>query len=112
VTRNTHRLWVDGRDVAPARVADTALSRARGLLGTRSLEGSLLIRPCNSVHGLGMLYRLDVALLDAESRVLHTLTLRPMGLTRPRSGVKQVLEAEWGSFERWQLRPGSQLEIR
>ena len=103
------RLWVDGRDVAPLYVANRYLSRTRGLLGTRRLDGALLISPGNSVHGVGMLYTLDIALLDADLLVLHTLTLHPFGATRPRRGVRHVLEAELGSFNAWDLRIGSQI---
>ena len=103
------RLWVDGREVAELYVADGYLSRTRGLLGTRGLNGALLISPGNSVHGVGMLYTLDIALLDADLRVLHTLTLHPFGATRPRRRVRHVLEAQRGAFAGWQLRVGSRL---
>jgi uncharacterized protein len=109
--RTDGTLLVDGRPVAPFRHADSYLSRARGLLGTRSVQGALLITPGNSVHGLGMLYRLDVALLDADLLVLHTLSLHPFGLTRPRKGVKHVLEAAFGAFSSWDLHPGCQLSL-
>jgi uncharacterized membrane protein (UPF0127 family) len=105
------RLIVDGRDVASARRADSYLSRSRGLLGTRGVQGALLISPCNSVHGLGMIYTLDVALLDPDLAVLHTLTLHPFGLIRPRRGVRHVLEAERGAFSDWDLRVGSRLRL-
>lgn len=107
--RHQSRLWVDGSDVAPLLVADRYLARTRGLLGTRGLVGALLISPGNSVHGIGMLYPLDVALINAEFQVLHTLVLHPFGATRPRRGVKHVLEAERGAFADWDLRVGSQL---
>lgn len=103
------RLWVDGRDVAPLAVADTYLARTRGLLGTRGVDGALLISPGNSVHGLGMTYSLDIALLGADLQVLHVLKLRPFGLTRARRGVKHVLEAERGEFAGWGLVVGSRL---
>lgn len=105
------RLTVDDRDVAPLHRADTYLGRTRGLLGTRGIDGALLISPGNSVHGLGMLYPLDVALLDPDLSVLHTLVLRPFGLTRPRRGVRHVLEAGRGEFDRWGLRIGSRLAV-
>jgi uncharacterized membrane protein (UPF0127 family) len=103
------RLWVDGNDVAPLYLAESYLARTKGLLGTRSIDGALLLSPGNSVHGLGMVYTLDVALLDPDLKVLHTLTLHPFGLTRPRSGVKHVLEARQGAFADWGLKVGSQL---
>lgn len=105
------RLWVDGNDVAPLSLADTYLRRTRGLLGTRGIDGALLISPGNSVHGMGMLYPLDIALLDADLQVLHTLVLRPFGATRPRRDVKHVLEAQRGAFADWQLSAGSRLQI-
>ena len=107
--RQSDRLWVDGRDVAPLYLADSYLGRTRGLLGTRGIDGALLISPGNSVHGVGMVYTLDIALLDSSLKVLHTLVLHPFGLTRPRRGVTHVLEAQRGAFAAWGLRVGSEL---
>jgi uncharacterized protein len=108
----TARLLVDDREVAPLRIADTYWTRLRGLLGTRSIDGAMLFNPGNSVHGLGMTYALDVALLDSDLVVLHVLRLRPFGLTRPRRGVTRVLEAGEGAFREWDLRVGSRLTYR
>lgn len=105
------RLVVDGGAVIDVVVADTVLSRARGLLFRRVLPEALLLRPCTSVHGAWMRVPLDVALLSADLRVLHTQVLRPWGMTRPRRGVTQVLEAPAGSFARWGLRPDSRLAL-
>jgi uncharacterized membrane protein (UPF0127 family) len=107
----TARLWLNGRDIAPLHLADSYFGRTRGLLGTRGIDGALLISPGNSVHGLGMLYALDIALLDDGMRVIDTLVLRPFGLTRPRRGVKHVLEAERAAFARWGLTAGGQLSV-
>ena len=106
------RLFVDGRDVAPGRRADTYLSRLRGLLGTRGLDGGLLITKANSVHGMGMRYTLAVALLDDDLRVLRVRRRRPGALTWPRKGGKHGLEAERGRFADWRLEPGSLIEVR
>ena len=105
------QLVVDDRPVAEAVVADTVLTRARGLLFRRVLPEALLLRPCSSVHGAWMRVPLDVALLTDDLRVLHAQVLRPWGMTRPRRGVTQVLEAPAGSFERWGLRAGSQVGL-
>ena len=105
------RLVVDGRDVGPARRADTYWIRLRGLLGTRGVDGGLLITGTNSVHGMGMVYTLDVAQLDADLQVVHVTRLRPFGITMPRRGVRHVLEAERGAFARWGLRPGSRIAL-
>lgn len=105
------RLVVDGQPVADVVVADTVLTRARGMLFRRRLPDALLLRPCSSVHGAWMWAPLDVALLSRDMRVLHVQVLRPWGMTRPRRGVTQVLEAPAGSFERWGLEVNSGLEL-
>ena len=105
------RLVLDGRPVADVEVADTVLTRARGLLFRRVLPEALLLRPCTSVHGAWMRVPLDVALLSADLRVLHAQVLRPWGMTLPRRGITQVLEAPVGSFERWGLGPDSRLTL-
>ncbi|RPF22933.1 DUF192 domain-containing protein [Myceligenerans xiligouense] len=104
-------LMVDGNPVAEAEVADTALTRARGLLFRRTLPEALILRPCSSVHGAWMRVRLDVALLSREGEVLHAQVLRPWGVSAMRRGAKEVLEAPAGSFERWGLGVGSRVAL-
>ncbi|MBE1878570.1 DUF192 domain-containing protein [Myceligenerans pegani] len=104
-------LVVDSRPVARAEVADTVLTRARGLLFRRELPEALVLRPCSSVHGAWMRVRLDVALLDREGEVVHAQVLRPWGFSAMRRGVKDVLEAPAGSFELWGLEVGSRIEL-
>ena len=112
------RLVVDGRDVAAVRVAGTAWSRFRGLLGTAAepgppfARGALLLSPGNSVHGWGMRYDLDVAQLDAAFVVVRTVRLRRGGLVGARRGVRHVLEAQHGAFAVWSLQPGSHVSVR
>lgn len=105
------RLRVDGVDVAQVVVADTYLRRLRGMLGRRPLPEALVLVPANSVHGIGMREALDVAVLDREGTVLAVTVLRPLGLTRAVRHGRQVLEAPVGSFSRWDLTPGSRVEV-
>jgi uncharacterized protein len=76
-------------------VADSVLSRLVGLLGKRSLEpgGGVWIVPCNSIHTIGMLFRIDVILVDRDLKVvgLHEL-LRPFSVTSPNFRAESVLE--------------------
>ncbi len=115
VTRVTppaaRRLIVDGVDVGPCAVADTYLTRLRGLLGRRGVDGGLLLTSCSSVHGAGMTFSLDVAQLDADLVVIRTARLHPFGLVLPRRGVRHVLEAESGAFARWRLHRGSRVGV-
>lgn len=104
-------LRVDGREVAVVEVAETAARRARGMLLRRRLPQALLLLRTGSVHGVGMTCALDVALLSDDDVVRRVLRLHPFGVTRPRRGVRHVLEAPAGSFERWGLAVGARLTM-
>jgi len=77
------------------KVADSVWSRMVGLLGKRSLEpeGGAWIVPCNSIHTVGMLFTIDVVLLDKDFKVvaLHEL-VRPFSITRPNFRAESVIE--------------------
>ena len=102
----------EGRVIASLEIADTRTTRRRGLLGREGIEGAMLLRPARSVHTIRMRFAIDVAHLDDELRVLSITEMRPgrLGKWSPRAGA--VLEAEAGSFRRWGLEPGMELEIR
>lgn len=52
-------------------VADRFWSRAKGLLGRQHLApgDALLIKPCSSVHTVGMRFSIDVVFLDRHGQV-------------------------------------------
>lgn len=102
----------EGRVIASLEIAETRSARRRGLLGREGIEGAMLLRPARSVHTIRMRFAIDVAHLDEELRVMSVTEMRPgrVGKWSPRAGA--VLEAEAGSFRRWGLEPGMELEIR
>ena len=102
----------DEQVLAAAEVAERRRDRMRGLLGRDGLDGALVLRPCRSVHTIGMRFPIDVAFCTRDLRVLRTVELRPNRVTRPSLRGCCVIEAERGAFERWKLRPGDLLEIR
>jgi uncharacterized membrane protein (UPF0127 family) len=94
-------------------VAGEAGERLRGLLGRDGLDGALLLTRCRSVHTLGMRFAIDVAFLDRTGAVVSVVApMPPWRLGRLRWRGRQVLEAEAGSFERWNVRVGDVLEVR
>lgn len=101
-----------GEVLASLEVADTRVARRRGLLGRDGIEGALLLRPARSVHSIGMRFPLDVAWCDRDLVVLRVAALRPNRMTRPVARAAAVLEAEAGSFARWNLVVGDQLELQ
>lgn len=102
----------DGEVLATAEVADTARARRRGLLGRDGYEGALVLWPCRHVHTARMRFSLDVALCDADGRVLHVCTLRPWRVSPLLRRTAFVIEAEAGAFDRWRLRSGDTVELR
>lgn len=88
--------------------AATYLRRLRGLL----LGGdTLLLHPCNSVHGFGMRRALDVAYIDQYGTVLDVAQLRPWRAHRPRRGAVAAWEAPLGRLGQLGVERGSTLRF-
>lgn len=102
----------DGEVLASAELATTHRARMRGLLGRKSFEGALVLRPCRQVHTIGMRFPIDVAFCRNDGVVLHTVTMRPWRISRVvrRSGF--VVEAAAGAFERWRLHALDVVEVK
>ena len=105
-------LVADGRVLASVEIAEDYRARAKGLLGRDGIDGALLLRPARSVHSFAMRFPIDVAFCDKDLYVLDLVALRPHRMTRPRWRASAVIEAEAGSFERWHVHVGDQLEVR
>ena len=107
-------MWLvrDGDVLATVEVCAGVRARTKGLLGRREIDGALLLRPCRSVHTIGMRVAIDVAFCDATGSVLRTCTLRPWRLSPVVPRAAFVVEAADGAFERWNLAPGDRLELR
>ena len=95
-------------------LAETPLSRLRGLLGRAGLERGegILLRPASSIHMWFMRFAIDAAFLDPEGRVLRVAAnLRPWRLAGCR-GAKSVIELRAGECDRVGLAPGDVVRIR
>jgi uncharacterized membrane protein (UPF0127 family) len=92
-------------------VADSPLSRLRGLLGRselRSGEG-LLLRPASAIHTCFMRFAIDAVFLDTDWRVLGiSEDMRPWRAAG-RRGAKAVLELPAGESARRGLKTGDLL---
>jgi uncharacterized membrane protein (UPF0127 family) len=102
----------DGEVLASLELAESRQERRRGLVGRDSVDGALLIRPARSVHTLGMRFPIDVAFCDADLRVLRVVRMPRHRVSRVVWRSRAVIEAEAGSFDRWKLRPGDELEVK
>jgi uncharacterized membrane protein (UPF0127 family) len=95
-------------------VADSVWGRLVGLLGKRSLkpDSGVWIVPSNSVHTIGMLFTIDVVLIDKNFRVVGLRELvRPFSITRPNFRAESVLELPAHTIFRSHTEIGDQLVI-
>ena len=94
-------------------VADTPVTRMRGLLGRSELEPGegMLIRPTNSVHMFFMRFAIDVVFVDREMAVRKVVErLRPWRMTGCR-GARAALELPAGAAGRSGITVGERLAM-
>jgi uncharacterized protein len=95
-------------------VARTPLARTVGLMFRRSLppgEG-LFITPCSSIHMWFVFFRIDVAFVDRDLRVVRVRRrLPPFWLAFGGKGAWSVFELPAGTLERTGTREGDQLAM-
>ena len=105
-------LVADDRVLASLEVAAARRDRRRGLLGRDEFTGALLLERARWVHTMGMRFPIDVAHCDAEMTVLRVTTMAPHRVGMPVWRARSVIEAAAGAFDRWEVGPGLQLEVR
>jgi uncharacterized membrane protein (UPF0127 family) len=96
------------------RVADTGLSRIVGLLGERELPrgDGLLIVPSQGVHTWGMLFPIDIVVLDRGWNVLALRRrMRAFRMTRLFWKAAAVLELPPGMLDSTATAVGDTLEF-
>ncbi len=98
------------------RIADTLLTRTKGLLGRTSLpEGEgLWIKRCNSIHTVFMKFPIDAVFVDDDLKVISIYhTLKPWRITRLHLKASSVFELPAGTLEKLGgVRVGEQLLVR
>ena len=105
-----------GQTVARARVARSAWSRLRGLIGRRLPEGEGLLFPsCTSVHTHFMWYAIDLLYVsddddDVVVKVVHAI--RPWRWSWGGRRARHVLELPAGTAVRLAIERGDALSMR
>jgi uncharacterized membrane protein (UPF0127 family) len=94
-------------------LADSPVTRLRGLLGRAGLEQGegLLLRPASSVHTFFMRFPIDVVFLDRTLVVLGVADSVDPWRAASRRGAKAVLELPAGESSRRGLTVGDQLSF-
>lgn len=96
------------------KVAGTFWTRLKGLLGRNGLasDEGLLIKPCRSVHTVGMRFAIDVVFLAADGRVVGII--EEMGSRRFSPFFKEaqmVLEVKAGKIKESGVEQGDRLSF-
>jgi len=108
---NSTRGTVVGESI---RIADSPLTGIVGLLGERDLPpgDGLLIIPCQGVHTLGMLFPIDIVVLDDDWKVIEVRRdLRPFRITPVFWRAAAVLELPSRAVDSSRTRVGDLFEF-
>ena len=94
-------------------LADSAVSRMRGLLGRDGLEQGegLLLRPASSIHTFFMRFPIDAVFLDRDLAVLGIEDGIAPWRAASQRGAKAVLELPAGESSRRGLAVGDRLTL-
>ncbi len=100
---------------ANAEVANTFLSRFRGLMFRKSVDGdyALHITPCNQVHMFNMRFALDVVYLSETGEVVEIHeNVKPNKVCKAVRNAKSVLEMRAAAATVHGIAKGDVLEIK
>lgn len=98
--------------VSEARLADTAFSRLKGLLGRTALRSSegLVITHCRSIHMFFMRFAIDVVFADRNLRVVGLATeIRPFRISSYFFRSFYAIEVPAGTIAKTATQKGDQL---
>ncbi len=95
-------------------IACSLLARMKGLLGRQGLEPgeSLWIKPCNSIHTIGMKFSIDAAFLDSRNTVVKVKNeLSSNRITGIYFSASSVIEFPAGKLKETDTQVGDRIEI-
>lgn len=103
------------RDIlVAADLADSFWSRFRGLLGRRQLQHDegIVLRPCKSIHTVGMRFRIDVAFLNIDYKVIRIITgMKTMRFSPVLRDAFCVIELKEGMLSELCIEVGDELTL-
>lgn len=91
------------------------LKRMKGLLGRDSMAKgeALLIKPCSSVHTIGMRFTIDVIFLDKKNNVIAVKkNMQPNRLSSLYLKASSAIELPAGTIEATATKVGDRIKIQ
>ena len=100
--------------LAEAELAESFGRRLKGLLGRKTLAPGqgMVIRPCRSIHTVGMTFPIDVGFVDEKGclcRVVENLPPGKLGVGAREA--RYVIEAPAGTFAAVGVQEGDQVTL-
>jgi len=94
-------------------LANTFWRRLKGLLGTKALPlgVGLIIKPCNSVHTIGMKYSIDVLFVDCNHYIIKKMENMKPGQVSMALGSCYVIELPVGTIRQTECSVGDRIEL-
>ena len=102
----------DGDVVCALEMAESSAERRSGLRGREGWTARCISKAVRTVHTLGVGFPVDVAFSRPTSRSCGSPSLKPWRMALGGPSARSVVAAQAGSFERWGVREGDQLEVR
>jgi len=108
------RGWLlrDREVLAAADIADSLAERVHGFRRRPDPDVVLVTRGLPALHSLATAHPLDAAFLDQHMRVVAIVRLEPWRVTWPRRRCRMTVQVRAGTFARWDLQVGDELELR
>jgi uncharacterized membrane protein (UPF0127 family) len=94
------------------KIADNFFTRTAGLLGKTGLQygEGLWIKPCNSIHSIGMKFEFDAVFLDKNLKIVYLLeNMKPYRLSSIIFKAFSVLELSAGKIKEINLEIGDEI---
>jgi uncharacterized membrane protein (UPF0127 family) len=95
-------------------VAERISERMKGLIGKKSFEKgeALWIRPCKSIHTIGLRFPIDILFLDSDNRVVESNEkLPPNRLSKIVFKAKTILELPEGTLSATETKKGDTINF-
>ena len=93
-------------------MTDSSAELRSALRGRHGCEGALHLEGTRTVLTAGLKFPIDVAFLSTDLTVLRVTRLKPWRVAVGGRTARSAMHTEAGSFERWGVRVGDQLEVR
>ena len=107
-----------GINMGKIDIADSFMSRFRGLMFRKNLERGLILklpssrsRRGSAIHMFFMRFPLDIIFADADKRVVDIVSIDPWNTYTPKAPAKYVIELEKGSINKFELEIGDELDF-